>query len=162
MNDDSRLRECFASLRRAEEATTPGFERIMGRTRLEVRVGFRGLAAAASIVLVALTGMIFWVSHRHPSPTQHAAAPMLADWRSPTDFLLKTPGQDLLHTVPPLGVYPAQEPILHPLNPTIAPAHGAGRGQQTSRNAGRGRHAAPRGPISLARLKTGVSRGEIG
>lgn len=31
------------------------------------------------------------------------AAPLISQWRSPTEFLLKTPGDELLRTVPRLG-----------------------------------------------------------
>ncbi|MFY9608154.1 MAG: hypothetical protein WAU45_05995 [Blastocatellia bacterium] len=34
--------------------------------------------------------------------TKHAA-PLISQWRSPTEFLLKTPGDELLRTVPRLG-----------------------------------------------------------
>jgi hypothetical protein len=40
--------------------------------------------------------------HGHRRSTRRAA-PLISQWRSPTDFLLKTPGDELLRTVPRLG-----------------------------------------------------------
>lgn len=61
------------------------------------------------------------------SPSVSGAAPMLADWRSPTAFLLDTPGRELLHTIPDIGRYPSTR--LFPFPPTrmTTPAQRAGR-----------------------------------
>lgn len=40
--------------------------------------------------------------HRHQKSARRAA-PLISQWRSPTEFLLKTPGDELLRTVPRLG-----------------------------------------------------------
>jgi hypothetical protein len=132
MNEDSKLRKLFASLRRADAVRTPTFERVLSRTRPPEH-GVRGLAAAAPLGLAATLGLaaviaaIVRLPHRHASPAIRAAAPMLADWRAPTDFLLDTPGRALLDTVPELGVVPA--PRLDPSSPpsTHKPAAHAAR-----------------------------------
>jgi hypothetical protein len=126
MNDDADLRAHFASLRRAAEAKTPGFERVVGRTPRQPNPVFRGLAVAASVVLVAIAAAMLWSSNPHRSPTRNAAAPMLADWRAPTDFLLDTPGRELLYAIPDMGRYPS---ALGPSPPTrtTTPAPRAGR-----------------------------------
>lgn len=41
-------------------------------------------------------------AHRRQTPVRRAA-PLISQWRSPTEFLLKTPGDELLRTVPRLG-----------------------------------------------------------
>ena len=126
MNEDSKLRKLFASLRRADAVRTPEFERVLDRTRLPEHGVWR-LAAAASLGLAAVIAAIVRLPHRHASPAIRAAAPMLADWRAPTDFLLDTPGRALLDTVPELGVVPA--PRLDPSSPpsTHKPAAHAAR-----------------------------------
>jgi len=115
MNEDSKLRELFACVRRADAARTPRFERVVGRTRPPEH-GVRRVAAAASLGLTAGIAAILWLAHERASPAIRAAAPMLADWRAPTDFLLDTPGRALLDTVPELGVFPA--PKLDPSSST--------------------------------------------
>jgi hypothetical protein len=55
------------------------------------------LAAAAVVVLVirAVDGSIARQTERLPSP--------LTSWETPTDFLLETPGYELLRTIPEMG-----------------------------------------------------------
>lgn len=126
MSDDSRLRDSFASLRRSEEARTPSFERVIGRAPGRFSRRFWGLTVASTVLLAAVTVLVFWVSNPRQPSTNHAAAPMLADWRAPTDFLLDTPGRELLHTIPEIGHYP---PVLGHFLPTpsTTPAPRAGR-----------------------------------
>jgi hypothetical protein len=118
MNDDATLREHFARLRRAEEPSTPGFERIVGLPRHSDR-GLQTPAMAACLALAVLAVVILRLSHPHRVPSTGAAAPMLADWHSPTDFLLDTPGRELLYAIPDIGRLP---PV-----PTTAPARRAGK-----------------------------------
>lgn len=44
----------------------------------------------------------FSLAHRHRRSTRRAA-PLISQWRSPTEFLLRTPGDELLRSVPRLG-----------------------------------------------------------
>jgi hypothetical protein len=113
MNDDSQLRAYFASLRRAGDSATPSLERVIGRAAR--RSHDRGLKVAASVVFSVVTVVILWAWNPHRSPPLNAAAPRLADWRAPTDFLLDTPGRELLHTIPVMGRYPS---ALGPFPPT--------------------------------------------
>ena len=96
--DDRELAAAFAGLRREEEARTPPFDEIVRRGRTRPAPAVRPLPArplwlAAAVVLVAL-GVWLGVRVREPQPS--ATVPPLAEWRSPTDFLLATPGRDLL------------------------------------------------------------------
>lgn len=95
--DDRALATAFAELRREEEAQTPPFAEVVrrGRTRSAGAIGLlrtRPLWLAAAVVL-AILGV--WLGLRAREP-RHPAVPSLAEWRSPTDFLLATPGRDLL------------------------------------------------------------------
>jgi hypothetical protein len=103
MNDDSNLREQFASLRHADAASAPSFERVIGIVRRRSNDAGWRVAIAACILMVAVGGVILRVSHPREAPTTRASAPTLADWRASTDFLLDTPGRELLHTIPELG-----------------------------------------------------------
>jgi hypothetical protein len=127
MNDDLMLRRHFESLRRAEEARVPGFEHVMARAdRRSSRASWR-LAIATSMVLAVVTVATIRVSRPHGSATIQATAPMLADWHSPTDFLLNTPVRELLQTIPDMA--PPLSTEFGPFPPTrmTTPAHRAGR-----------------------------------
>ncbi len=95
--DDRELMAAFAELRREEEGRTPPFAEVVRRGRARsARPGplpIRPLAWAA-VVAIAVLGVWLGVRAREPRPS--AAVPSLAEWRSPTGFLLATPGRDLL------------------------------------------------------------------
>jgi hypothetical protein len=127
MNDDSQLREHFNSLREADAALAPSFAKVMrpGLARSQPR--YWGLVVGASAALIAVSVVTVSLLRPHGPVTSAVMAPMLADWRSPTDFLLDTPGRALLHTIPDLGRFPSTgvDPI--PSTRTNTPAPRAGR-----------------------------------
>lgn len=99
--DESDLKVLFDALRNEERPHTRPYSRARwpghGRTmRVRLRLTFAGaliLLIAATIVIVNL-----------PSDTPPAAAPIpIAEWKAPTDFLLLTPGHDLMQSVPRFG-----------------------------------------------------------
>ncbi len=126
MNEDSKLREYFESLRRAEAARTPTFQAVLGRARGPARHGLWRLAMTAAIIVAAAVTGIRTMRHT-TSLIDSPAPPMLADWRAPTDFLLDTPGQALLHTVPDVGHYPPPLPDPVPHTPITTPTPRSGR-----------------------------------
>jgi hypothetical protein len=107
MSDDTHLRRQFASLRRAEAASTPSFQAVIGDARRRPRDARWGLAIAAGIVMTAIGGLILRTSQPPEAAIPRARVPELADWRAPTDFLLDTPGRELLQTIPDFGRRPA-------------------------------------------------------
>lgn len=99
--DERDLQVLFDGLRNEERQHTPPYSRTRwpghGRTmRVRLRLAFAGalmLLIAATIVIVNL-----------PSDTPPAAASIpIAEWKAPTDFLLLTPGQELLQSAPRFG-----------------------------------------------------------
>ena len=96
MNDD-RLQDAFKELRRVETARIPPFGRMwhvkpaLSRRPSRLRVG--STFAFAVVLLIVLAVAI--IPHR-------PAAPSISTWRAPTDFLLQTPGRELLDSVPDL------------------------------------------------------------
>ncbi len=93
MNDD-RLRSAFVELRRTEMGQAPPFhapylEPALGRLRSRLRVG---AALAFAAVLLMIVALYF------PRPPQ----PSISTWKAPTDFLLATPGRELLQSTPDL------------------------------------------------------------
>jgi hypothetical protein len=101
VNSDQEFRERFGSLRREDAKRAPGFERVLQRSRR--RPSSRLGALAMSCLLVAAMAVtVLQISHR-ARPAPHDATLSLANWRAPTDFLLNTPGRELLRTVPQIG-----------------------------------------------------------
>jgi len=126
-NDDGDLRDLFQNLREDEQPKVPGFQALWARARQEAslhgttshgmenaarplhkRLAWTGglLAAAATTVLLLL---------RLPATSDadfvHVVEAFSADpaggaWRSPTDALLKIPGEEILSTVPTIATPP--------------------------------------------------------
>jgi hypothetical protein len=100
-DNDHDVRELFARLKQEDGAHTPPFRKPM-RTEANRRSWSPGLAAAAVIALIAL------VLTRPDAPPLHSSRQLVdlrvSTWRSPTDFLLVTPGSELMRTVPAVGL----------------------------------------------------------
>ena len=106
MNDND-LRERFAELRAEERRTVPPF----GATRRSQRrlVPRPRLVVLTLLLLVALA--VTRSRETRFTAADRAVAREAAAWRPPTDFLLRTPGQEILATTPtipdlPKGVSP--------------------------------------------------------
>jgi hypothetical protein len=97
-DDDREFRELYARLKAEDRAHTPPYRAPM-RAEPRRRPWSPRIAVAAAIVLIAL------ILARPDAPPPHAFQPDLrrSTWRSPTDFLLETPGSELLRTVPVVG-----------------------------------------------------------
>ena len=101
MNDDDReLRDMFARLRREDRAHVPPFQKPPARPVSPWALPAK-VAAAAAVILVVVVLAVPDSGPRRP-PVQLVDLGDAA-WHSPTDFLLNTPGQDLLRTIPPIG-----------------------------------------------------------
>lgn len=109
-DDDRRLREGFASLRREEQARASPLDRVLARRPRARRI----VAAPALAVAVAVAAVAVIIGQalesRRPDPGMS-----LAEWTEPTAFLLRTPGGDLLTTVPEFARTP-------PMNPQRSPS----------------------------------------
>lgn len=102
--DDSELRRRFAELRQAEEGpgAAPRSFAVMwelaalraGRHRPVSRA--RRLATAGALIAAALVGVIVW--RRVSAPARQTVE--ISRWQSPTEFLLRGPGDALLSAVP--------------------------------------------------------------
>jgi hypothetical protein len=101
MNDvDRELREMFARLRQEDRAHMPSFRAPAAREAPRWIWSPR-IAVAAAVVLIAL---VLARPDRDPRNTSlHVVDLGAAAWQSPTDFLLITPGSELLRTVPAVG-----------------------------------------------------------
>ncbi len=100
-DDEDDLRQAFAALRRDDAEQAPLFEGVL--TAAQLRRGRRGLvpllgglvASVAAIVLVV-------VAVRRPASTPPRMF-AIERWTAPTDFLLRTPGREILQTTPRIG-----------------------------------------------------------
>ena len=98
-HDDADLRQTFADLRREEAKAAPTFEAVRARAHGGPRrlAPLGGLLAAAGVAAVLL-GIV--VRRIDPPPPPMAS---MGEWIAPTDFLLNTPGREIVHTVPRIG-----------------------------------------------------------
>ena len=106
MQDDHDLREGFGDLRRQDEAQAGEFHAFFNRSAAQ-----RGVSLASRWVAVAaLVVAVVWLQWR---PGRHSGEPpsvSITEWKSSTDFLLQTPGQELLRTIPKIGEWPGGPP----------------------------------------------------
>ncbi len=107
--DDADLGRRFDALRLEDLQRVPPFPRAWTATRQSRPPRRRiaaAVAAAAAAVVILVVARLPRASVQPPVPT---AASSILEWRSPTDFLLNTPGQPLLATVPTITRPPAPE-----------------------------------------------------
>lgn len=98
---DLELARLFEELRREDALRVPPFRRILERRAASRsrRIRWAPIAsAAAAVVLVAAAVLLVRPGAVRREPQAPASA--IAEWRSPTDFLLETPGSELLETAP--------------------------------------------------------------
>ena len=103
MSADQDLREQFSSLRREDAGRTPSFHRVLQKLKRTHSIDARLRALIACLAIAATALPVFWNFHHRAATAPAIAAPWLADWRAPTDFLLNTPGRELLRAVPQIG-----------------------------------------------------------
>lgn len=101
--DDQKLRESFKALRREDAAQTPDFASLLRRkaTPRRPRLILRFATPIAFIVVGIVAVALIRFYSRPP-----AGNLSITQWRSPTDFLLQTPGHELLESVPRVGQWP--------------------------------------------------------
>jgi hypothetical protein len=107
VNDDDRLRDLFRGADRAQRAGAPSFAGLLRRERPPRTYRPALLAAAASILLAAIA--VHLLRDNRPEPPWPDSFYSSARWEGPTDFLLETPGGELLHSTPQIGAPPTPE-----------------------------------------------------
>ena len=118
LDDDRDLRDLFQAARRAEREAAPPFARVLaGRSGRPMGAGAgrrpatRWLVAAGAVAAVLL---VVAKAVRPPggvTPADLKLARAVSSWRSPTEFLLRVPGAELLANPPRLGEAPAGSPL---------------------------------------------------
>lgn len=111
-DEDCDLREAFARLRREERARVTPFPevlRIAQRRRAERRWPMR---VPAMVAVVAALGVLAARQAGYFDPSPRVAG-SLASWVAPTEFLLRTPGEELLSGTPAFARDP---PAMFPID----------------------------------------------
>src|SRR5437016_5505963 len=98
MND---LGTLFHQLRDEEARNLPSL-RLRGEGAAKRRV--RGLAPALIMIILAVVLGVA-VFHHRPAPVTES----IVTWKAPTDFLLRTPGSELLTSVPRIPDLPERK-----------------------------------------------------
>jgi hypothetical protein len=94
---DDDLRSLFEAARKADEAAAPPFRRVLARRPASRSSILRVALAAAAFAALLAASLAILLARREPQP-----AVRIAEWKSPTDFLLEAPYPDLLGTSPAL------------------------------------------------------------
>lgn len=98
--DERDLKVLFEALRNEETQHTPPYSPARSFRRVRTtRVRFR--LAIAGVLMLSIAALVI-VSLPSDSPPARAAIP-IAEWKAPTDFLLLTPGHDLMQSAPRFG-----------------------------------------------------------
>lgn len=110
-DEDREIRRRFKSAHERRESLPPSFQEIVERARRQqtqpsvARVSV--LVTAVVAVTVVISGYLVWYEQPVPQRFDNEIS-ALTNWQSPTDFLLKTPGMELLASMPtkrPLACY---------------------------------------------------------
>jgi hypothetical protein len=107
MPSDSDLRNRFAELRREDWAHSGEFSSFLqrARPRADPKRLSAGVALAAALAVVIAVAVV-WIP-RSGRRAMRRPEVSITEWKSSTDFLLRTPGLEMLRTVPRIGEWPA-------------------------------------------------------
>lgn len=103
---DPELAKVFSALRREEEDLCPSFTTVLRQARTRSREGVirRRLPAGSAAAGAAIAVLALWSGLWTGEPRiKKEPVPTIAAWRSPTGFLLQTPGREVLTAPAGLG-----------------------------------------------------------
>ena len=109
MIPDTELRRLFRELARTDETSAPSFRELRARARTSDLGGRRNrsvrLVAALALVGALAVALSLLFPPRGARPGEVVTGSLsLSSWSAPTDFLLETPGRELLDSAPRIGV----------------------------------------------------------
>lgn len=107
-SDEKEIKELFRKLKHHDERLAPTFAEtwstVVSRAGKVARPHHILRIAAATVVLaLVLSSAIIIFREFSQQHIVHESALTLSQWKSPTDFLLKSPDEQLLNSVPQLG-----------------------------------------------------------
>jgi len=114
--DENEIRRRFAQLRESDRVRAPSFAQIYGHTR--ARRSSRAAPRVRPLLIDALVAAVASAVFAWHSQSSSPSTPRetIATWRAPTDILLRTPGSELLGTMPALGASVLDKIISTPSN----------------------------------------------
>ena len=114
--DENEIRQRFEQLRESDRVGAPNFAQIYGHTRARrsSRAAPRVRPLLIDALLAAVIAAVFTWHSQSSAPA--TARETIATWRAPTDTLLRTPGSELLGTMPALGASVLDNIISTPSN----------------------------------------------
>ena len=123
---DPELKQLFTDLRRQDERRAPSFGSTC-HTALERQSAtpagaprFLRLAVPAALIVVAVVTSSLVIGRKNSgSQAALTLSFAIAEWQSPTDFLLRTPGDELMRTLPELRVTAPETLPSQPEQPTM-------------------------------------------
>ena len=98
IDEESDLRERFARLRAEERSGVPRF--VWESPGRKHRLAWRLIAATAALLLAVIMTITIRSRPTRFSDSDRAVVRSVAEWHPPTDFLLRTPGSEMLTTTP--------------------------------------------------------------
>ncbi len=104
MEEERELGRLLQELQRQDEASAPSFRDVLRRPdRVRSNALPQRLALGVlTVSVLAAMGVIFLI--RRPAPEGRPPVPeTISEWKSPTDSLLRTPGWELLDSIPSIG-----------------------------------------------------------
>jgi hypothetical protein len=93
-SDDS-LRRAFSELRESERAFAPALDTVLARQR---KIQPRRMMP--SVLVVALVASVITAVFVLRRPSRDSVSISISEWRAPTDVLLRTPGVEIISSVP--------------------------------------------------------------
>jgi len=122
---DRRIARLFEDERRGDEASAPALRELLARPNSRGTRWKRGIgriAFATAMAAAATAGVLLLRPARHDDGSAGTelpeAASQLANWKAPTDALLRTPGSELWTRVPILVSRAAPMDPSHPVQTT--------------------------------------------
>ena len=107
---EKRIKDLFDELKEEDKRLAPSFAKVWGAAASRgekshhPRRALRTAVAAATLIVVIGFAVIFYRQSSRPrTPPTAESAMLLSEWRSPTDFLLRSPKDQFMKTVPRLG-----------------------------------------------------------
>lgn len=110
MNYDNAIKDLFRQLRREDERRAPSFDPLVSGIRkrkaavrrLPIVARLAGVLAGVALTSFTLVSVRLSGADQEFARTVEAGKPV-AQWRAPTDVLLKSPNNRLMRGVPKLG-----------------------------------------------------------
>ena len=109
--DDPDLREYFAAVRQEEEARVPPMSKFVRRAQGLGRKNLSGRLTIAATGVAMTFAAALWLLPGSRAPQEELnrgreRAASITTWKPATDFLLDTPGREVLQAVPAIGEWP--------------------------------------------------------